>query len=1280
MAQDKVQLKREEVVGNDVALQDINPKTKTNSITDSAKGVPLDQTLALIKNMINNKLSRNVNSVNGKTGIVILDANDVGLGNVDNISFGDIKRWVIEYLGDIFTQKRLILKDYLTEINTILGTNDRSYEDRPFFVPAGDAESHDLIGYIGFIEWDENTSSLQEKHKMVKVVGYTDESIVYNTNCDIDRYHPDDYRNLSGGGLAVNIWKGEDALKIRRAYEISGQTSGTFDRGDIDPAVLNDTGLWIDKSKVVPNVYFFDGVYGTLTGEGGSVIRVNNALVYWSYPQDPLESTYPRLTITINGESIGMTSTVDNTQINQLHLPPDLELKVGDIILTNFAFDQYINHNDASHRENVLYPRMLDSLTCRQPCLGVVKQAANITNDTPCIIDFKPQRPNVGHGLKLIITDSALDVGPTGTEIGLDLMEGTITMGDGTNIDPNDGNNVSGINAIDKHDPISRSPRSSQAKHLYTVYPTGKSADLIAGSIDVDSSFILPNFSMCVIPAALNEASNEPAIKNWNPTSPMSNTHAGELLGNARKFNMVGVNLAKVIMDTNVGDGIHAFARNVSGLRVNTSDDSFDDEWYGYGSGIDTIPNYLTSGGISVNVGDFLGIGTPTELSATPAEKGSYYNEGKVNVRIDRMQGLNGVAGNRLAVNIAGGYSYAPEGVTHNWLEGGLTFVDGGTRAPGQGVLAVNTAEEASGLGIKNSYRVNVRHTNWDNRVTADTFNNVLVVKPAKFTESSVERAQLTKSGLEVHNQIQEEDFANKITFTNIFSDRMWLSPGLLHDDIIQNPSNFDTTHIYIAGGKRFIYAEPQGQRTEISLFMYYSDESEYNAILTWIRTGNNSDVPDTSWAIHGYTLTPNAEPNTKADTDNKECLAILQRQCHVLIVENPDTLHNTRYKLKASISEPTTSADLRFPDFDRDGKVNATEASSVLAYSSFLATATKVYSTTVGGQKVFYTDADRTKQLVPVEGRGYIDMNDSQVDPENPRHIYYMPYNAVKDPGSDIVYLKKYEFDIGRPATLQDVMYADVDRDSHIDAVDGSRILTYYSNCSSGKYPDMTPEESWREYLREAMGIIVGSGAREVYQVLDMIYDPGVRVRYNEQKGLTTFPNYFGNTTYDTQTLMENDMKDALAIKIADTTSGMFEFDPATAGGLRFGSNGYLAVRVNNNNHYSSILPIKNNPAHIDDLSTGSRGLRIYNTDGEFNVLGVQLSRDGSLDNGELRIDAQGCLRLSGAIRPDVKKLKFICGEHEVSYDGNNEVTIEFGKGMIVTERIISSEEHSQF
>ena len=103
-----------------------------------------------------------------------------------------------------------------------------------------------------------------------------------------------------------------------------------------------------------------------------------------------------------------------------------------------------------------------------------------------------------------------------------------------------------------------------------------------------------------------------------------------------------------------------------------------------------------------------------------------------------------------------------------------------------------------------------------------------------------------------------------------------------------------------------------------------------------------------------------------------------------MLIKEEPSALNGTRYRLQASISEPTTSAELRFPDLDHDGNVDATEASSVLAYFSFLVTVTRVYSTTVGGQKVFYTDAGLTTPLVPVEGRGYMDMNDYLEDTEH--------------------------------------------------------------------------------------------------------------------------------------------------------------------------------------------------------------------------------------------------------------------------------------------------------
>ena len=91
---DRVQLKREEVVGDDVVLSDINPKTNTSSIDDSNTGDSLNKTLDRMWQSINNKLSRVVNSVNGRTGVVVLSPEDVGLDQVDNVSLSDIKKWL----------------------------------------------------------------------------------------------------------------------------------------------------------------------------------------------------------------------------------------------------------------------------------------------------------------------------------------------------------------------------------------------------------------------------------------------------------------------------------------------------------------------------------------------------------------------------------------------------------------------------------------------------------------------------------------------------------------------------------------------------------------------------------------------------------------------------------------------------------------------------------------------------------------------------------------------------------------------------------------------------------------------------------------------------------------------------------------------------------------------------------------------------------------------------------------------------------------------------------
>ena len=115
--QDNIQLKQEEIVGNEVVLSDINPKTSSNSVTDSATGVQLNETLEKMWNSINNKLTRIVNSVNGRTGVVVLRSEDVGLGNVDNVSFGDIKQWVIDLLTTEFGNKRFKLFEDFSQLD-----------------------------------------------------------------------------------------------------------------------------------------------------------------------------------------------------------------------------------------------------------------------------------------------------------------------------------------------------------------------------------------------------------------------------------------------------------------------------------------------------------------------------------------------------------------------------------------------------------------------------------------------------------------------------------------------------------------------------------------------------------------------------------------------------------------------------------------------------------------------------------------------------------------------------------------------------------------------------------------------------------------------------------------------------------------------------------------------------------------------------------------------------------------------------------------------------------
>lgn len=128
----QVQLKRETLLNDAVVLEDVFPKTKTDAVIDSESGMTLSQALDTILTAINNKLSRNVNSVNGRSGVVILDSSDVGLGNVDNVSTADIKAWVINFVADQFHDKRLILRTYYSDILALIETNNDVYDGVPF--------------------------------------------------------------------------------------------------------------------------------------------------------------------------------------------------------------------------------------------------------------------------------------------------------------------------------------------------------------------------------------------------------------------------------------------------------------------------------------------------------------------------------------------------------------------------------------------------------------------------------------------------------------------------------------------------------------------------------------------------------------------------------------------------------------------------------------------------------------------------------------------------------------------------------------------------------------------------------------------------------------------------------------------------------------------------------------------------------------------------------------------------------------------------------------------
>ena len=403
MADERVQIKVEEVVGNDVVLKDINPKSSTKSIDDSATGATLEQTLDRMWNTINNKLSRVVNSVNGRTGVVVLNPSDVGLGNVDNVSYNDIKKWVINKLEGEFGNKRIKLFDSLTEVDDLVAINDTVHRDSPYYAKHGYGNDH--RSYIGYIYLDAGTNKLHHMNMPINTVGYTDNTIVYD-----EKVNNNDKR---GGGLGVNIYKYEDALKV---YNELGPKS--------------ESGLYIDKSKLVKQLYYFDGVYGDGTPTDSS------ALLYFN-------------TATIPSDASNVEIFIDNRQVVFGFKLRFNSLLVGDLLFCNFK--------DYRTSEGLIPTGMSSDVMLRNPCLGKVTATPDENGVGNYKIEFYSIKPKLGWGLQYIenhrtgVTDNQIDIRLATTSNGVNVSGLNISRNIGSD-NVLDTNTVGKFSKIKNHD------------------------------------------------------------------------------------------------------------------------------------------------------------------------------------------------------------------------------------------------------------------------------------------------------------------------------------------------------------------------------------------------------------------------------------------------------------------------------------------------------------------------------------------------------------------------------------------------------------------------------------------------------------------------------------------------------------------------------------------------------------------------------------------------------------------------------------------------------------
>lgn len=1246
---ERVQLKREEVVGNEVVLSDIAPITNTESVNDSAKGMTLAQTLDKLWNDINNKLSRVVNSVNGRTGVVVLDSSDVGLENVDNVSFDDIKKWVITRIKQESNNQILQLFDTLEEADQFAASHDESFHGTHFFSNHGRASEHELRSVIGYFYWDAGSSRLTFEYRIINTIGGTDNSIIYNEYVN--------GHDFTGGRIGVNIYKYENALKLYNA------TSG-------EPATqssLEESGLYIDKDVLSHKVFVFNGCY--------SPTSFNTFLT----KQAPVSN--PRvIDIWIDGSRINLGGT--------FYLDSGLQINKYDIIICNFADLPEYHESDGSIK-NGIYPELITG----QPAIGQIVSAPD--RDHPTVsytVKFFTLRPKVDFGLTYFHQDgtdnenseygdtlehahpSILGVKPT-----TGYVEG-VSRGDAVI-------NVSGLTVSGTHGKAdNESDHETNNREYTTVFPHGARTVYTAMDKSVSGSrggvSITPDMSLCVIPHGYDNTYNVSNLPIKRPGVVDDKT------GNDTNMSNLGVNLLKWVILAS-GEFNKTNAINLSGLKIIGPSDTV--------RVLDPSDNTRTldltgdehSGGLAVNVGEFLAIEYPTD--GTAPSIANYYNSGKVIVNVNKMYGLDDVGDSKLGIKLAtsytnagreGGLHFCPHGELGIYLGQGLGFSRVGSRGypdePPSGevnmhICAVTidpdtspydifdgTSEELRDDAISNNWLGGLRYLQATggycsslavrvNEVISWNATNPSNVGPTRVGSEGLRISDNNVLGVQPYKSRYGQE-ANPVS-VKYYSERdllMMLDPpfqGLIeeylyNDPNIQLPSNPSEGKIYNYQNKYYIYNIESNSCRRAFVYLNFKNG----------ETFPSSDVPNRVMYVRSKFDT--------TDTTPQDISKIIP---------------GSNIIVKAWIDKDGTY----FPDFTTPGMItytattsgnkihfNSPDAEEILnAYtSSSSSTIYDIYFDKINNK--IYADADHQTEVYPVDGRVYRDLT------TRPFVIYIY---------TDATHTFDYTQDTqGNDRDEAWYKRADCNYDTLIDASDTSCVLGFCRLSYNGQYENN--RNGWILYLQNEEGIPADQEYHGFKELLNINNDneeyiPGVNLDYNRYQGLKV------DTKPDGMILTN---KRPLSINIVDPSNGYYDRDVYGNGGLRFGANGVLAIRLNENTDFDSFDPNKRHTnenggySHMgtdtyygvdkDELTEGTHGLKIYPS----NVLGVKVNTT----RGDLTFDTNGNLVISDEWSPNNREKLILSystpgsggidpSTYSVEYDGSTEVTIEIGPGL---------------